>query len=140
VRLHKSDEQAEKILTLWLNSTLGLLMSVAHRVPTEGSWVKFKKPNIENLPVLNVQLLSAEQKKQLSGAYDTLSTRTLDTIANMATDTVRGDIDRALATVLGLPSIETIRNELAREPVICGRQMDYEPLPDADTQLQFELI
>ena len=64
VTLIEENEKAEKVLALWLNSTLGILTMVAHRVPTEGAWVQFKKPTIENLPILNVLALSATQLKR----------------------------------------------------------------------------
>jgi hypothetical protein len=78
VSLHKKDERAEKVLALWLNSTLGILTLVAHRVPTEGAWVQFKKPTIENLPILDVLSLSESQLTSLAGAYEKLASEELD--------------------------------------------------------------
>lgn len=72
LRLHEADKQAEKVMALWLNSTLGLLTLIAHRIPTQGAWVQFKKPTISNLPLLDIKALSKAQMKNLAGAYDTL--------------------------------------------------------------------
>ena len=140
LRLKGDDGDAAKILTLWLNSTLGLLMSIAHRVPTEGSWVSFKKPNLLNLPVLDVHCLTPSQTKQLAGAFDSVAGQKLEAISKMAEDTVRADIDHSLSTVLNLPNLESLRNELAREPVISGRAIDYEAPSIVADQLEFELI
>jgi hypothetical protein len=37
------DDRHAKVLTLWLNSTLGLFLLLANRVETRGAWVQFKK-------------------------------------------------------------------------------------------------
>jgi hypothetical protein len=140
LRLNTDDSDAAKVLTLWFNSTIGLLISVAHRVPTEGPWVSFKKPNLLNLPVLDLSRLSLEQKKHLAGAYDAVAGLELHTISQMADDAARADIDDAFSRVLQLPTLSHLRSELAREPVISGRNIDYEAPPLATDQLEFELI
>ena len=140
VRLHKDDERAEKVLALWLNSTLGIMTMVAHRVPTEGAWVQFKKPTIEELPILDVLALSEAQLKRLAGAYDTLANEELNTIQNMADDSTRRAADDAFAKVLGLASLDSLRSELAVEPVICNRPLGRDLPVVPDDQLQFELM
>jgi hypothetical protein len=140
VSLHKKDERAEKVLALWLNSTLGILAFIAHRVPTEGAWVQFKKPTIENLPVLDVLSLSESQLTRLAGAYEKLAREQLNTIQNMKDDPVRVAADDAFAKVLGLPSLDGLRAELAAEPVICNRPIGHDVPVQPDDQLQFELI
>jgi hypothetical protein len=140
VRLNEKNEDAEKVLALWLNSTLGMLMLVAHRVPTEGAWVQFKKPTIEKLPILDVLALTKSQLSKLAGAYDAVSRTELNTIQNMADDPVRTSADDAFAKVLGLPSLNNLRAELAVEPVICNRPLGHEVPLRPDAQLQFELI
>jgi len=37
----------------------------------------------------------------------------------MASDAVRAQIDAAIANALGLPDLTPLREQLAREPVIC---------------------
>jgi hypothetical protein len=70
IALKAPNEQAEKALALWLNSTLGILSAIGHRVPTEGSWVQFKKPVLRALPVLDVRALNSQQLTHLAGLYD----------------------------------------------------------------------
>jgi hypothetical protein len=140
VCLLKENENAEKVLALWLNSTLGILTLVAHRVPTEGAWVQFKKPTIEKLPVLDVLALPTSQLAQLARAYDAVARTELNTIQNMADDPVRAFADDAFARVLGLPSLHSLRAELAAEPVICNRPIGHDVPLQPDAQLQFELI
>jgi hypothetical protein len=76
----------------------------------------------------------------LAGAYDAVSRTELNTIQNMADDPVRTSADDAFAKVLGLPSLNNLRAELAVEPVICNRPLGHEVPLRPDAQLQFELI
>jgi hypothetical protein len=62
--------QCEKALTLWFNSTLGVLLLLANREETRGAWVDFKKPVLTNQPVLDVRALSPEQQNAFVAAYD----------------------------------------------------------------------
>jgi hypothetical protein len=106
-------------LSLWLNSTPGLLLFLAARTETAGPWSKFKKPNLEAMPTLDVESLSADQLALLSGAYETLSSEALGALPDMADDPVRARIDRAFETALGLPSLAPLREALSWEPVVC---------------------
>lgn len=141
VRLRAKNDAAEKILALWLNSTLGLLISLAYRIPTQGAWIQFKKPTIENLPVLDVSALSSDQLRELESTYDSLAAKELDTIANMAGDEIRRGIDHALSQVLGLPPLNDLRAELANEPIIKLRPcIEEEVTLVPEAQLEFELL
>ncbi len=102
--------------------------------------MQFKKPTIENLPILKVLALTESQLTRLAGAYDKLASMELNTIQNMADDAVRSAADDAFAKVLGLPSLEALRSELAAEPVICDRPIGRDLPIAVDDQLQFELI
>jgi len=141
VRLREENEAFEKVLVLWLNSTLGLLTSIAHRIPTRGAWIQFKKTTIEKMPVLDVAAISGEQLTQLAGVYDVVATKELGAIVNLATDEVRSDIDHAFSQVLSLPSLNDLRAELASEPIIKLRPCLEEDVPLVpEAQLEFELI
>lgn len=119
----RNKEQIGKALTLWLNSTLGLLLLLAHREETEGAWVKFKKPVLGRLPVLDVRLLSAGQRRQLASAYDAVAGETLQPFPHMASDPVRAAMDEAVAQVLDLPDFSILRELLAQEPIICLKRL-----------------
>jgi hypothetical protein len=140
LRLRHDNEQAEKALVLWFASTLGLVTMIAHRVPTEGAWVQFKKPTIERLPVLNVGALSEPQLAQLAACYDTVALEELDTLPNIAVDATRAEIDSVVARVLGLPPLAALRAELALEPIISLRPCGSEAVAEAEQALQFELL
>ena len=59
----------------------------------------------------------------------------------MANDAVRADIDAAFSRVLGLPSLDDLRAELADEPIITLRPLTVEEVAlQPDDELQFELL
>jgi len=124
VRLKKEgDERQEKILALWLNSTLGILMTVAHRVPTRGPWVSFKKPTLEGLPVLDVTALGETKIANLAKTFDSLASEPLAPIPSLAIDPVRRRIDEALMTELGLPDVRILAQLLAEEPIVSNKRI-----------------
>ncbi len=116
---HEENASAEKALVLWLNSTPGLLILLAHREETQGAWVDFKKPVLSAMPVLDVLALKPAQKQALASAYDRLCQVHLLPFPQMAADPVRWEIDKAIADTLGLPDVTVLRELLAREPVVC---------------------
>jgi len=112
------DDRHAKALTLWLNSTLGLILLIANRVETEGSWVKFNKPMLHRLPVLDTRKLESTQLAELENAFDRLARKSLQPLSRMADDQVRAEIDDTISRVLNLGDLTKLRHALAREPII----------------------
>lgn len=110
-----AEEKMEKGLCIWLNSTPGLIVLLAHRTETEGAWVDFKKPNLADMPVPDRDVLSS-----LAERFDLLRDRELQPLSRLAEDPVRVEIDRAVEEVLELPrdALRGLRELLAREPVL----------------------
>lgn len=115
--------RAEKALVTWLNSTLGLMLLVLHRVETQGAWVKFKKPTLAAMPVLDISGLSTAQLAAFAAAFDKVSESALQPFPDMAQDPVRVSIDTSIGRALNLPDFSILREMLAREPVICLRRL-----------------
>jgi len=113
-----------KALLLWINSTLSLLFYYGRRAITEGAWMQMKKPAWFSMSVLDVRTLDAEQLRHLSAAYDTLAQETLAPLAQLDHDATRHKIDDALSQVLGLPSLASIRELLAREPGLTAKEIN----------------
>jgi len=114
----KLGEDAEKILVLWLNSTMGIFLFVSSRVETQGAWVTFKKPRLYAMPVLDVRKLTKRQRQKLVQAFDQLADKPLKPLSQLADDPVRKAIDDAISNALGLPDLESLRTALSREPVL----------------------
>ena len=81
--------------------------------------MKFKKPTLATLPVLDVTGISKEQKQSLAFAYDQVCNQSLLPFPQMAQDPTRKAIDDAVAQALGLPDFSILRELLAQEPVVC---------------------
>jgi hypothetical protein len=112
------DDRHAKVLTLWLNSTLGLFLLIANRLETYGAWVKFKKQTLHKLLVLDVRKLKDAQLRQLTNAFDSLAEVPLHPLPQMADDEGRAAIDEAISQVLGLGDLTKLRRTLAREPIM----------------------
>ena len=94
-------------------------MMLAYRVETQGAWVAFLRRAIAKCPILNVDALPREAIQQMAQAFDALSGQPLLPLPQMGRDPVRAQVDAAVARALGLPDLTPLREQLAREPVIC---------------------
>jgi hypothetical protein len=113
-----STDETEKVLALWLNSTLGILSIVAARVDTEGAWVDIKKPILESLMVLDPRRVSAQRRSQLARSFDALSREPLEPLTELAADKTRIEIDNAIMQSLGLrDDLTALRELLTAEPI-----------------------
>lgn len=116
-------KQHEKALVLWLNSTLGLLLLLAHREETEGAWISLKKPMLAKMPIIDFSKLSSEQLAALEITFDELSSVPLKPLSEMALDDARAHIDERIANVLRLDNFSVLREMLSREPIITLRKL-----------------
>jgi len=106
----------EKALLLWLNSSLAIVQYFGRRVVTRSAWMQMKQPAWASMPVLDVRGLKTQQLHALVTAYDSISHQALEPIARVKTDPIRGQIDAAISSVLGLSGVSSIRELLDREP------------------------
>lgn len=116
-------DDMEKALVIWLNSTLHLILLLIHREETEGAWVKFKKPTLKALPVMNPREMTEQQIQILVKTYERIANKALLPFPKMDTDDVRAEIDKAIQDAFGLPDISILRTLLAREPVVCMKRL-----------------
>lgn len=118
----KASRFADKILALWFNSTLGLLLVIASRVETEGAWIELKKPILEEIAVLDPRKLGKKARVQLCRTYDEVSRLQIQPLPSINTDAVHQTIDAALASALGIgDDLSRLRDMLAREPIVSMR-------------------
>jgi hypothetical protein len=111
-------EDIARILTLWFNSSLGVLSMIAARVDTEGAWVDLKKPILANLSVLDPRELSDGRRDSLLEGYRTLENSALRPLTEIHTDPVRAQIDDLILQSLGIPwSLAALRELIAAEPL-----------------------
>lgn len=114
-------EDIERILALWINSTLGILSFVAARVDTRGPWIAFKKPMLEDIEVINPIALTKTQRKALIKVYEELSGETLQRVPDINADDVRARIDEAIMKALGISdNLASLREMTAQELLVRG--------------------
>jgi len=75
----QTDIETAKILTLWFNSTFGVLILLSHSINSQGDRFIIKKGHLENLPVIDVRLLSDEEKENFLKLYDELKDKQFST-------------------------------------------------------------
>ena len=113
----------EKTLALWINSSLGFLTLLATRNTTQGSWVKFKKADLKELPVLDLRQLSPTQRQSLSHLFDEMTDVEFQRLPAMHHCPARRHLDESLAQILNLPNLTTLRHLLATEPTISNQRL-----------------
>ena len=113
----------ERALALWLNSSLGLLSLLATRNTTEGPWVKLKKADLAEMPILDVRELSQEQLDAFDALFDEVAGYKFLRLPEMGEDAARAALDNGLAEILGLPDLGALRRLLASEPVVSNRRL-----------------
>jgi hypothetical protein len=111
-------QDAERIIALWLNSTLGIIPLVATRLETKGPWVKYKKPTLKPMPIIDITKLSSKQVRLLLTAYGQLQHKELKSFSEINDDRARAEVDSAITGALGLPSVSDLREMLVREPIM----------------------
>ncbi|HEV8045300.1 MAG TPA: hypothetical protein VGP38_08980 [Rubrobacter sp.] len=118
VNLHGDDPDADHIVALWLNSTLGLLAFITAAEETRGPWIALKKNSLKQLPVLDPEQLGEGAREILRQAWQDLHVSELQPVSKLAEDPVRQHIDHAICGALGLPEdpIVALRELLGSEP------------------------
>ncbi len=112
-------EDLEKILVLWLNSTLGVLSLMGIRVETEGAWIHLKKPSLQQLKVLDASKLTTLAVGTLVSTYKKMCGQKLARLPYVAHDPIRAEMDSALMSAIGLDvDLGPIRQLLSKEPIL----------------------
>lgn len=118
-----SETQVEKIMSVWLNSTLGMLLMLYNRTETRGAWIGFKKPNLQNMTVLDPFSLTPEQISDFIKLYDGTNETPLLSWKEASDDDVRQLIDNEIARILQIPNYGILRSLISIEPIVTLQQI-----------------
>ena len=117
------DEQSERALVVWLNSTLGILSVLSQRTTTEGGWVASKKGDLARLPILDTRSLSPGTLARLGLLFDSVADLEFERLPGMSECPARLALDAGLAEIFDLSPLDGLRRLLASEPVISNQQL-----------------
>jgi hypothetical protein len=112
-----SDLDLERIVSLWLNSTLGAIQLLHIRTETRGPWISFKKPNLKSLSILDPTALSKKQIREFVRLFENVSSKPFLSWPEISKDKTRQFIDTEISQILNLPDYSVLRKLLASEPV-----------------------
>lgn len=127
-----SNAEQEKALTLWGNSTLGLLLHWWYVNKQQAGRGRSGVASLTSMPILDVTKLSKKAFAKAVAIFDDMKYKELRPVNEIAQDTVRAEIDTRLATeVLGFPPepvapdgpLVLLRQKLALEPSIAGSKL-----------------
>ena len=121
--------EQEKVLVLWSNSSLGVLLHWWHANKQQSGRGRIGISALTSMPILDVTKLPKKAFAKASAIFDELKHKELRPINEIAQDDVRAEIDTRLATeVLGFSPeltapdgpLALLRQKLAVEPSIAG--------------------
>ena len=118
-----SNRAWDKALAVYLNSSIGLLSLLSTRNTTEGSWIKLKKVDLKEMPVLDTSQLSPTQLQAIADLFDELAEEEFERLPAMRECQSRRALDDGMARILGLPDLSSLRTLLATEPVVSNRRL-----------------
>jgi len=120
-----TSEEHEKIQTLWLNTTFGILGLLAYRQDTRGAWVKFKKESLKLVPILDLTKLTRDQVDRLLTAFNKFCVSVMESFPDQFSEAASGygtrkELDMEVLEILigNVVDLRTLYERLAEEPII----------------------
>ena len=129
ISIQLPNAELEKVLVLWANTVLGLLMYWWHSSKQQPGRGSIPKVALQSLPVLDVTALSTNQLQHASQLFDEMCELPLKPVHELGIDINRKLLDqRFYGEILGLPEsiladggpLDILRQKLCREPSIRG--------------------
>jgi len=127
--------EISKIITIWLNSSLGWIIFLSHGLQEEGPYMQFKKPTIEALPIIDPNRLNSEQKAEIISLYEQTCLNELQQFRFASQDETRLTIDNELSRILNVPNLEPVRDMLNHEPIITLSRINEPSITDDEPDL-----
>lgn len=128
ISIQLANESQEKVLVMWANSTLGMLMFWWHSSKQQRRRGILTKTTLATLPILDVTNLSDQQLARAAALFDELKHLPLKPLHELDRDENRKTLDRRFyCEVLGLPAsilvpLDILRRKLSQEPSVRGRK------------------
>ena len=112
-------------MSLYLNSTLGVLTMLSVRIPRKPLFPRFSTASYHNMPI---PVLSSQQLIKMTKLFNVYSDQPLD-IWSRPGDETKISIDADVCEILGVNNelVNEVRSELSTEPMCTGQR--YSSLP-----------
>ena len=119
-----TEEQLERALCVYLNSSVGVLAMLGNRSNKVPSYPQFSMDDLRKVFVPDFKSIGAESVEALAGAYDKFSDSEILPLPRMDACETRRALDDAVCAALGLDGeiAAEIRRQLAAEPSVTGRR------------------
>ena len=119
-----NSEVLEKALSVFLNSSIGILVMAGSRTGKDISYPRFSLVDLRDLTVPDFRILDGESTERLAKEYEVQAAKVLKPLPQMDACNVRKALDHAVIEALGIDrdQTETIRRNLASEPAITGKR------------------
>jgi hypothetical protein len=111
---------AARILALWMNTSFFLLDLLVNRTEQRGSWMRFDKPAMNQLMLLDPTLLSWAQQRQLLNLYTRIQLTSLPSLLCQLGQVYRRTIDTDILRILGVTKQNVVA--LATESASAARE------------------
>jgi hypothetical protein len=118
VRLKDENLDRMKALCLWLNTTWGILTTLASREETRGGFLSLKMSQWRLLPVLNIDSLGQDKLEALASIYDNFKDKDLGRIPEQYREKgrqLRTQLDQTFLKVIGIDVKESDLHSLYDE-------------------------
>jgi hypothetical protein len=122
----------EKVLVLWANTSLGLLLYWWHANKPQAGRGSIPRLKLTTMPILDVCALKPKQMREGVKIFDSMNGEQLLPLHQIDIDPIRKQLDEEFGRkVLGLPEsilgpsgpLELLRMKLSREPSIRGQKL-----------------
>lgn len=122
-------EKYEKTLTLWCNSTLGVLSYWASSGRQQLGRGIHSRTSLQNMPILDFNRLSDNQISEFDNLFDKYANDKLEKIKSIHKDKTRKKIDKDVLNLFNIDAcLDDLRKRLCLEPSITGGNPDKELL------------
>jgi hypothetical protein len=90
-----------RILALWMNSSFFLVDLIVNRTEQRGSWMRFDKPVLDDLRLLDPTMLSAAKRRHLLNLYARIQRVSLPPLLSRQVQANQHMIDAGILRILG---------------------------------------
>jgi hypothetical protein len=123
------DNESAKILSLWFNSTLGLLTLLSKSINNKGTWFNLKKNQLMNVPTLDTRTIAKSDKAMLLDLFNEIKNERFkcipeEMLSAAHNEGTRKRIDDAFCDILDINfELKRFYEMLAKDPIFSNQRI-----------------